>query len=274
MASAFLGGFAGGLARSLDSHLAQRQAKKDKEQDLKDWEWKTQKAMQMEAEMQKNRPVKSEVFESNGQLMLQSYNASGEPVGNPIPAPPSRVAEYQEGKKIREQAYRAGEAQIKRDEGALLNDNARTRNDAARVGIAAEGLKLERSKLHHETRERDSRIAGQEEETRGRRLLNDFYEKNPDALAGKATGRTPYDPDDKTGEWKRVNDLISEVEAEYGTEAADDLREAALIKGESGKTSGQIYLELMGKRREQKQRAADGADSNAGRAGLRGALPR
>jgi hypothetical protein len=273
MASAFLGGFAGGLARSLDTHLAQRQAKKDREQDLKDWEWKTQKALQMEAEMQKTRPVKSEVFESNGQLMLQSYNASGEPVGNPVPAPPSRVAEYQEGKKVREQAYRAADMQIKRDENAMKNDDARTRNDAARVGISARELELNRARLQHEDAEREARIEGHKEETRGKRLLNDFYEQNPDVLRNKAAGRAAYDPDDKTGEWARVNAQI-ELVKEEDPQLADLMREAAVLKADKGKTSGQIYLELMGMKREQGIRSGTQKDTDTSRINMRGALPR
>jgi hypothetical protein len=273
MASAFLGGFAGGLARSLDTHLAQRQAKKDREQDLKDWEWKTQKALEMEAEMQKTRPVKSEVFESNGQLMLQSYNASGEPVGNPVPAPPSRAAEYQEGKKVREQAYRAADMQIKRDENAMKNDNERT--GIARMGAANDSarLDLDRARAIHEDEERKARIENLKEEARGKGLLNDFYKKNPEALNNKASGRTQYDPDDRTGEWARVNAQI-ELVKEEDPQLADLMREAAVLKADKGKTSGQIYLELMGMKREQGIRSGTQKDTDTSRINMRGALPR
>jgi hypothetical protein len=126
MASAFWGGVASSLGNTIDTSIEEKrrlkQREADREADKKDWEWKAKKTNEIEQEVAKTRVVSTEVFDAgNGQYMIQGLNAAGEAVGEPRPAPPSRVEAYKQGEKIRDAAYRKDVAAAERSEAETAN---------------------------------------------------------------------------------------------------------------------------------------------------------
>jgi hypothetical protein len=260
MASAFWGGVADNLAGQINQRVTRKEEQKD-------WEWKAKKAAELEEQIAKTRVASTKVFEQNGQHMMQSYNAVGEPVGNPVPAPPGRVEEYKQGIEERAVTIGAKQSQIDADKTRMARDQAETAQipaaaareqrrvdlEASRVNLQREGLELERADKIHGKAERDERTALLREQARAAKFTNDEWEAmTPEqrAAIGKPGGRPGrgYDPMDKTGDWKNVNATITEIAGE-NEDLAEQLRDEVRELEKMGRTAEQIHSMIVGTKR-------------------------
>lgn len=221
MASSFFGGFASSLANSLGQRAQQEQAQKD-------WEWKAKKAAELEEQMASTRKVSSKVFEQNGQHFVQSFNAAGEPVGQPIPASPARIEEYNQGIENRELELAKQRAAKAADEARAANLEAETgtikdresradRESAARIARdrAAEGLTNAQAY--------DAYQSGSYQE-----MVNKAAKNNPTLIGSfRKGGSQTIDPQDKQADLEEAEKLIKSMTGD-DVETQNAIRETVL----------------------------------------------
>lgn len=84
--------FVEGFSKSIGSYLTNKAVEDDRAaREKKDYEWKLQKAKEMEDMAAKTKVVSVDYFEQGGKTMAQPVNAAGEPVGPPRLANPGEA---------------------------------------------------------------------------------------------------------------------------------------------------------------------------------------
>ena len=260
MASSFWGGVADSLGQGIQKNV-------DRNAEKRDYEWRLQKTQELEEKLAKTRIVQTKTFEKDGQYFAQGVNASGEPVGVPVPAAQWQIEEEKYVKGARDREARKDDAAIKRDETATSRDSAEIATIPGREQRANSVAAANAAESYSGIKVNDAQRENIYEDARSKRLENDYVTENGygsilGAGGKRGGGRSGAAGGDDTQDWARVSDEI-EAAAMIDEDLAETMREAMEIKRARGKPAAEILADLVNMRRGREASDGENARQNS-----------